>query len=449
MAIFNFLSENIILPLGDLATGQSVAKHLKFLLQSQSWSANEIREFQEQRLKKIIRHSVETVPYYSELFNNHGIRIEDVKTVDDLKRIPILTKEIIKKEGLSRFISSTFPRNKRLQKSSSGSTGEPLFYYTTKDAYSMNIAANLRGWYDMGFRLGDRYIKLSQNPRKNPLKRLQDSISNNKYLATNPLVESNFEFILAAIEKYKPKIIRCYPDPLLFLARYRSKSKKFKYCPQAITTTGNTLFPEVREEIETAFGCKIFDSYSCEGNSTVFECHTHSCYHSAEEYGITEVLDENGVKITKGIGRLVSTDLWNLAHPFIRYDTQDYVEIDDSPCACGRSHLKILRILGRDNDVLVAPSGRKFIVHNFTGFFQTDHQSIARSVDQFQVVKYKDRVLFNLVVNDSYSKTVEEYIINFWQNEFGCPVSVSLFENIPLLKSGKRKFIINKEEIAE
>ena len=59
MAIFNFLSENIILPLGDLATGQSVAKHLKFLLQSQSWSANEIREFQEQRLKKIIRHSVE------------------------------------------------------------------------------------------------------------------------------------------------------------------------------------------------------------------------------------------------------------------------------------------------------------------------------------------------------------------------------------------------------
>lgn len=449
MFINHFTSENIILPLSDLITGNSVSRSLKFLLKSQWWPLESLRSFQEERLEILIRHAASSVPFYINYFQENHLSPEDFQKLEDLKKLPVINKSIIKKEGIGRFISKDIPEKRMMRKSSSGSTGEPLFYYTTHDAYSMNIAANLRGWYDMGFRLGDRYIKLSQNPRKNPLKRLQDSISNNKYLAANPLVESNFEFILAAIEKYKPKIIRCYPDPLLFLARYRSKSKKFKYCPQAITTTGNTLFPEVREEIETAFGCKIFDSYSCEGNSTVFECHTHSCYHSAEEYGITEVLDENGVKITKGIGRLISTDLWNLAHPFIRYDTQDYVEIDVSPCACGRSHLKIVRILGRDNDILEAPGGRKFIVHNFTGFFQTDHQSIARSVDQFQVVKYKDRVLFNLVVNDSYSKTVEEYIINFWQNEFGCPVSVSLFENIPLLKSGKRKFIINKEEIAE
>ena len=54
-----------------------------------------------------------------------------------------------------------------------------------------------------------------------------------------------------------------------------------------------------------------------------------------------------------------------MAQPFIRYDTQDFVEVDDTPCECGREHLKIVRILGRDNDVLVMPSGRRFIVHNF------------------------------------------------------------------------------------
>lgn len=445
MSSYNFLSENVIFPLSDILTGNSVSSKLRFLFDSSTWSKNQIEKFQIERLRLLLGTAYKSVPYYTNLFNELRISHLDIKNLKDLELIPILSKSIIRENGTNDFVSTDLKKSKLIRSSSSGSTGEPLFYYITHDAYSMNIAANLRGWYDMGFRLGDRYIKLSQNPRKNPLKRLQDSISNNMYLATNPLVESNFEFILAAIEKYKPKIIRCYPDPLLFLARYRAKSSKFKYCPQAITTTGNTLFPEVRVEIETAFGCKIFDSYSCEGNSNVFECHTHSCYHSAEEYGITEVLDENGVKISKGIGRLISTDLWNLAHPFIRYDTQDYVEIDDSPCACGRSHLKIVRILGRDNDILEAPGGRKFIVHNFTGFFQTDHQSIARSVDQFQVVKYKDRVLFNLVVNDSYSKTVEEYIINFWQNEFGCPVEVRLFENIPLLKSGKRKFIINEQ----
>ena len=228
-------------------------------------------------------------------------------------------------------------------------------------------------------------------------------MSRNLYLATNPLIDSNFEFILKEIERYKPKIIRCYPDPLLFLARYKQNHPEFSYSPLAITTTGNTLHSETRAEIEAAFGCKIFDSYNCEGNSTVFECPTHTCYHSAEEYGISEVVDENGSPIKSGVGRLISTDLWNLAHPFIRYDTQDLVEVSDEPCSCGRKHLRINKIIGRDNDVIIAPNGRKFIVHNFTGFFQTDHKEINRSIEQFQVVKKDSIIIFRMVVNQRFS----------------------------------------------
>ncbi len=179
------------------------------------------------------------------------------------------------------FTSTRISKRNRIQSSSSGSTGEPLFYYRTRDAYSMNLAASLRGWYWMGYRLGDKYIKLSQNPRKTPIKRLQDKMSRNLYLASNPLIDSNFDFILKEIERYKPKIIRCYPDPLLFLARYKQNHQEFSFRPLALTTTGNTLYSETREEIEAAFGCKIFDSYNCEGNSTVFECPTHTCYHSS------------------------------------------------------------------------------------------------------------------------------------------------------------------------
>lgn len=446
MSVINYLSEKIILPASDLFLNRNVGGFLTFLNKSQFWSKEQLLNYQNSRLRDLVVHVSSSVPYYHEQFLNLHIKPEDIQTINDLKKLPILNKATIKKEGIERFTSATFPKKKMIISSSSGSTGEPLFYQNTPDAYSMILAANLRGWYWMGYKLGDKYVKLSQNARNKPIKKLQDKISRNLYLATNPLIDYNFEYILKEIERYKPKILRCYPDPLLFLARYKSNHSEFSYKPIAITTTGNTLFPETREEIETAFGCKIYDSYSCEGNSTVFECPTHSCYHSTEEYGITEVVNENGERITNGVGRLISTDLWNLAHPFIRYDTQDNVEIDDTQCACGRNLMPINRILGRDNEVLFMNSGRRFIVHNFTGFFQVDTPQIRRSIDQFQVTKTKEgTILFRLVVNRNYDNTVSDYIRNYWENELKTRVGIEITEQIPLTASGKRRFIINEQ----
>lgn len=441
----HFIQEKIILPLSDIITGQSVNKSLQFLHSSKNWSREQLDEFQNERLRILITHAYNNVLFYRDKMIRLGLTPSDIQTKADLIKLPILTKAIIKREGIERFTATNTPKKQLINASSSGSTGEPLHYLNTKAAYSMNIAANLRGWYAMGYRLGDRYVKLSQNPRKNLLKKLQDRITNNMYLATNPLTDQNFAYILQHIEKYKPTVIRCYPDPLLFLARYRREHPEYSYSPLAITTTGNMLFPETRAEIEDAFGCKIFDAYSCEGNSNVFECLTHTGYHSTEEYGISEIVDELGNPITKGVGRLLSTDLWNTAHPFIRYDTQDFVEVDHSTCECGRQHLKIRKIIGRDNEVLVMPSGRKFIVHNFTGFFQTDTPELNWSVDQFQVIRKKNNtVLLRLVVNSKYTEHTRDYIIQFWQKELDVPVVIELVDHIPIMQNNKRRFIVNE-----
>lgn len=443
MPLNQLFVKKLHLSLSDIITGNSVKRKLMFLLESDKFSKEQIADFQNKRLQLLLKHAYEAVPYYHDLMNQKGLRPQDIHGIQDMHKLPVLSKSIIKKEGLERFSSKHFPLSKTMKQSSSGSTGEPLYYITTKEAYSMNLAANLRGWHWMGYRLGDKYIKLSQNPRKSPLKRLQDFFSNNLYLATNPLVDNNFDFILHQVEKFKPKIIRCYPDPLLMLARYKRERNNFTYTPNAITTTGNTLFPETRKEIEDAFGCKIFDSYSCEGNSTVFECPTHSGYHSAEEYGISEVIDQEGNPITHGIGKLISTDLWNLAHPFIRYDTQDFVEIDSEPCACGRSHLKIKRIIGRDNDIIETVKNR-FIVHNFTIFFSRPDLPIFGKIEKFQVRKLEHSVVFNLVVNDAYNSEAENFLINYWGEEMGMKIEVSLKKDIELTSSGKHKFIINE-----
>lgn len=441
MALRNQITEKLFFPLSDIVLGSSVSKHLKFLQKSQHWTRSQIDEYQNQRLKKLIHHSYENVPFYRELFDNLKLKPVDIQTKDDLKKLPIVTKDDLRRNK-GKHLASNIKKKELVFASSSGSTGEPLTYFTTKDAYSMNIASNLRGWYWMGFRLGDKYIKLSQNLRKAPLKKIQDYLSNNLYLATNPLTDENFEFICKEIERYQPKIVRCYPDPLVFLAKYKKNKPDFSFQPLAITTTGNTLFPEARKEIEEAFGCKVFDAYSCEGNSTVFECPTHTGYHSSEEYGITEVLDDDGNQITKGVGRLISTDLWNLAHPFIRYDTQDLVEVTDEPCSCGRNHLRVKRIVGRNNDIIKTKKNR-FIVHSFTSFFTRQDLPTFGKIEKFQVRKQEDHVLFILVVNSLYNNEIEQFIIQYWENEMGIKVLVEIQSEIPLTQSGKHRFIIN------
>lgn len=441
----NILQEKIILPLSDLLTGQSVSKYLKFMLSSKEWSRERIDAFQNERLRKLIEYAYEYVPFYHDVMVEGGLTPDDIRTKEDLYKLPIINKEIMRREGIERFTSTAIPRSKMVKRSSSGSTGQPFEYYATKLCYSVNLAANLRGWYGFGWRLGDRYVKISQNPRKSFIKRLQDRITGCLYIATADLSDEHLHEIMTRIEKYRPVVIRSYPDPMFLMAQYRLKHKnEFTYSPKVLTTTGNVLHPNVRAVIEEAFGCKIFDAYASEGNSNVFECITHQGYHSSEEYGITEVVDDDGNPIDSGVGRLVTTDLWNFAHPFIRYDVQDSVEIDTEPCSCGNRHLRLKRILGRDNELLVAPSGRRYTVHHFTVFFEsTVSPELRDSIDQFQFIQHKDgTTTLNIVVNGRYTPLVGKYLEDYWSREFGAAVEVNVVDRIPIMGNNKRRFVI-------
>lgn len=443
--IHNWIQERIILPLSDLITGQEVAKYLKFMLESQYWTREQLDAFQNERLRALIEHAYNHVPFYHDEMNLLGLTPKDIQTKDDLSKLPVINKDTIRREGLERFTSKAMPKSQMIMRGSSGSTGQPLLYNATKLNYSVNIAANLRGWYNFGWRLGDKYVKISQNPRKSKLKKIQDYMTGCLYVATADLSDAHMHEIMQEIDKYRPMVIRSYPDPLYIMAQYRlSHEGEFTWTPKVLTTTGNVLHPQMRQVIENAFGCKIFDSYSSEGNANVFECHTHECYHVSEEYGITEVLDEKNNPIMSGIGRVITTDLWNYATPFIRYDVQDMVELADEPCSCGRAHMAIKRILGRDNELLIAASGRRYTVHHFTVFFEpTVSPQLKDSIEQFQFVQHKDKTTtINLVVNENYDSDVEHYLVKYWSQEFGSKVDIKILDRMPITHNNKRKFII-------
>ena len=450
MSFRNFFTEEVILPFSDKLLGSEIAKHLDFLMISQKWSREELDNYQNERLRSLTMHAYLHVPYYNELFKSLKLTPDDIKSKDDLFKLPILTKKVVKENITNgRLIATNVPKKSRILSSSSGSTGEPLQFYTTKHSESFHKATAIRAWNWMGYRLGDKYVKISMNPRSSTLKNIQDYFNNCRYLSSNQLSSEEFITIGEEIRSFEPKYIRCSPVPLLFLSSFiKNYDGGIGDSLLAINTTGSTLLNESRMKIENVFKTKIYDSYSCEGGAICAECKTSENYHFAEEYAISELIeDKYTLADSEHPLRHITTDLHNYVTPFIRYDSQDYVIPGDyKQCSCGSNFRNIKKIKGRDSDILITPGGKYLIVENFVAYFKW-----VESVDQIQVVqKSLDEIVINLVVNNKYSKKVYQELLSYWKNYIGKEVNLSIevVDEIKLTPSGKRRTLIRNPEIS-
>lgn len=442
MSFYNKLNENIILPVSDLFLGKSIAKHFAFLQKSQWWTEEELKQFQNEKLQLLVKHAYENTEYYNELFKTLKLSPADIKTSEDLTKLPLLTKEDVRinfKNG--KIIAKNIPKKQLILHGSSGSTGEPLQYYITKNSYSFSIASNLRGWYWMDFRLGDRYVKLSQNPRNGISKKVQDYVNNCIYVVSQSLTQQNIKNIVEQIVTSRATIVRGYPSTLYVLSKYISDNNISISGLKAVNTTGEILFTYMRDAIEKSFNCLVFDAYSCEAGATAFECDTHNKYHLAGEYAYTELISNGEPIKNNGKGEIVSTDFWNYAVPLIRYNSKDIAFISDTKCSCKRGLPVIDKIEGRDVDILITPSGKNLIVHFFTGYFER-----VDTVSQFQVIQNKhDKILLKLIPNNKFSNSAKEKIYNDISTYIGDDVdfSIELVDRIPVNPTnGKRKFVI-------
>ena len=423
-----FIHEHIILPLSDLLEGERVYHYMRLLREAEQWDEAQMRAFQQKKLRELIIYASKNVPYYHDWFHDHNLDPQSAP----FDQLPIVNKAIIRHEGIDRFTAEHFPAKKRISSRSSGSIGEPFSFYESKLSYSVNLAAKLRTWYKAGYRLGDPYMKIANGVRSSKIKKLQDRFNNCFYKAFYSINEESLKMILDEVEEEKPRFIRSYPAPLFLLAQYRNTHQGYQHRPIRVFTTGSTLSQTYREEIERAFGCDVIDSYSCEGTPNTYETPAHDGYRISGYYGIIEVLDDNNRPVIDGIGRVVSTDFWNLAHPFIRYDTQDLVEVKGG---------RIIRIMGRQCETLIEADGKLLTVHNFTHYFSDKFPS----VDGWQVVKRKDgNICFRLVVNDLFSDSDRQRIVSYWSSCTGRNIIIEVVDKLPLLANNKHLSIIDE-----
>lgn len=333
-------------------------------LESQYWTLAQIRENQLSQLKTLIRHSYNNVPYYTDIFNAEKIKPEDIKSLDDIKKIPFLTKSDVR-NNYDKMIAKNHKEFKPGMVSTSGSTGQSLRFLLDQQSREKEYALVHRqfGLFSkhpfekIASIRGDGVHDVSGRKKRitkyNPIKK---ELQINSYL----LGKDQIAVAVQAIKEYKPKIIKGFPSAVSVVAKY-CKKYDIVLRPDLVLVSSESMQDEVKSEIESTFGCPVVNWYGAsEYLVSAGQCESREGFHINEDYSICEILDENDMEIIRGVGRIVATGLYNFSMPFLRYEQEDYVELDGGHCGCKRNLRYVKSIIGRKSDKLISCDGREY-----------------------------------------------------------------------------------------
>ncbi|MBI5056329.1 MAG: aspartate 1-decarboxylase [Nitrospirae bacterium] len=439
------LVKNVIYPAYRFLRRDNVFPTLREFEKNQWLSRDELKELQWVKLKRLLDYAYKNVPYYTNVFNELGLKPENINDADDFNKIPILTKEEIRNNS-NKMITLDESR-KGEAGNTGGSTGEPLYFY--KDVSSSNYSkANmirLNKW--CGINIGDKEAAFWGTPfdisrSKKISEKIKMSMQNVIFLSTFDMSEKSMLQYAQTLRRFKPKILRGYPSALFAFADFLKKNNIAYVKPKIIILTGEKSFSFQKELIEEVFGNIVYDRYgSNEFPNIAHECADHHGLHLINDMYYIEFLNDN-LPARKGeVGEIVITDLHNYYMPFIRYRVGDFGVVSDAQCSCGRVFPLMEKVEGRSFDMIVTPSGK-----SLGGFFWTYMSRSVPGIKQFQVIqKEKNSVTMKIVPDKDFkmesTKLLEKEIKEKAGQNF--VVNFNIVDEIPLTPSGKLRFIVS------
>lgn len=399
------------------------------LNKTEYYNESQIKNYQNIKLQLLINHAYRNVPFYKELFDKNGIKPEDIKTVEDLKKIPILEKSDIQ-NNYYNLSANNVP--KVYNRTTTGSTGMPLKLLYDKKSKLIEIALMERFSAGIGKAIGSRQIILwgrVNNSRKVRFKQFVQKIFYNiETINVYKLDDKGYSDIAGELSKCPNIHLRGYTNSIYMLACKLSDSKTTVNI-DAVSVTAEKLHKFQRDLIEKHLTKNLYDQYGCgETNSLAFECNHHKGLHHAFEHSILEIANDDG-SIANKEGAALITNLDNFAMPLIRYRNGDIIKLSDQACTCGRSGLLIESIQGRLYDFIEGTNG----VNVHSAFL--DHVLD----DSGLFSKFKVREL--RIIQTRKNELVVQYV-----SDSKIPLkNFSFFENTIIEQLGKMNFLYVKK----
>ncbi len=430
----------------DRILTSSLVHHIRILyyitrLKRNQWlKEEELMNIQEKRLRMIIDHAYHNVPYYHEMFDSHGIKPEDIRSVEDLQKIPITTKREIQRNYPDKIIAKGTDLNQCKIRSTTGSTGRPLEICYGQKSLPYYAALGYYAFFECGLRFTDKMVSLEVP--YHPVQRTWFQRLGILRYETVSLLQP-VGTIIEALRVIKPDVIYGFPSILSLLAREIKAKNIAGISPRMVITHAETLTDHSRKEIGDAFNADVFDLYgSVEFSCLAFECKEHLGYHMISDGAIIEFI--KGGKNIRGHepGEIVVTGLCNYEMPLIRYRLGDVGIPSNKKCSCGRGFPLMNSVEGRTDDFLILPSGRIISPRGINAL-----EYIPGITEYRTIQKEKDRFVVQVVKGKGFSQETISQIER--QIKVGCVgenvrCEVEVVKELPRERTGKLRTIVSK-----
>ncbi len=442
MIINKVILQKFILSIGDFLTHQNVMSYYKYYDNSQWLRYNDLVDIQNNNLAETIQTTYRDVYLYRNLYDFHRINISSIRTIKELSRLPVITKDMIQR---------SYPKNctrrtglKIHEFFTSGSTGKPFVVTVDNDSLSraralMILRAKFSGW-----EIGDPFLQTGMTLNRGVIKYIKDKLFGAAYVSAFNLSNRVLDEYLSMIDNKNLEFLMGYPASIYYLAQ-RAEEVGFARKMKGIVTWGDNLYNNYRNRIQEQFGCRVTDTYGCgEGIQVAAQCE-YGNYHIFMPHVVVEITDDRGEPVPDGeLGNILLTRLDPGAMPLIRYSVGDIGRkpLQRTECACGRGFEIMSSIEGRDTDVVVTPNGNRLIVHFFTGIFE-----YYQSIDTFKVIQ-EDRDLIRILIvpgkdfHNGVLLNLKQEILS--KGDMDLHIQFEIVDEIKCEASNKRRFVVSR-----
>lgn len=401
--------------------GIDIFSYRRWLEDAEKWTLQERNAWRLQRLGDLIEHCWDHVPFYRELWSEHGVKIRRPRSLEDLAEFPVVSRDKFR-EYRDRIVADNLKTIPYKTDSTGGTTGSPLIYNHDLALHALRYGFVLIGWHFARYNYGDEVCTIAGGsliPGQSTLRnRARNWLERNHGVSCVGMNDQVAQSCKNMIQRYRPVIIQGYPSMIAeFCDVIKQKNYSFRSL-KAVITTAEMLYPHYRKQIEDTLGVPVFDHYGCnDGGLLSYECEHHNGFHYNDLESVIEVIEPDAA----GSGPLVITNLWNRSMPFVRYENGDQIALSKDQCTCGRVYPLIKSVDGRTGDILRFANGRSLGAPGLTLIFQK------LPIDGWQVVQTGVNSLdVRIKTSNKLSCDEEQYIYKIIHHHLSPDVAINI-----------------------
>ncbi|MCD8307032.1 MAG: phenylacetate--CoA ligase [Clostridia bacterium] len=433
-------------------------REMYFQPEIETMPREELEKLQSERLVKQVRHVYDHVKMYHDRMDAMGVKPEDIHGIEDLHLLPFITKDDLKEQYPTGMVAVPLSDCVRIQ-STSGTTGRRVVaYYTMEDVLIWDeccarsiVAAG--GTKDDIVHVCYGYGLFTGGPGLNGGSHMLGSL-------TIPMSSGNTERQIQFLIDMQATIIACTPSYAYTIAeQVTAKGLKDKLHLKAGIFGAEPWTEEMRRDIERMLGITAYDIYGLteiSGPGVSWECEAHAGLHIQEDHFIPEIIDPaTGEVLPDGqIGELVFTCITKKAFPLLRYRTRDLCTLTHEKCACGRTHARMGRLLGRTDDMMIVkgvnvfPSQIEQVLLN-NGYLANYQIVVDRSEHNRDFMEVQVELTPDMAAaNDVPVEEREKKLVAALRSMLGIGVDVKVVPPMTIPRSeGKAQRVIDKRKL--